>query len=89
MAYPTAVNNQITDSVTQANVQVLAGAPAVAMGILYQATAQALANAAHNATTGQQQTGITAQASTTMGAATLYSVDTATTAEATKAVLGS
>lgn len=89
MAYPTAVNNQITDSVTQSNVQVLGSAPAIAMGNLYQATAQALANAAHNAAMAQQQTNITAQAATTMGVATLYSIDTASSAEATKAILGS
>ena len=88
MAYPTAVNNQITDSVTQANVQVLAVSPAVAMGNLYQATAQALANAAHNATTAQQQTNITAQAATVMGIATLYSIDTASDAKATQAIYG-
>jgi len=76
MAYPTAVNSQITDSVTQANVKVLADAPAIALGNLYQATAQALANAAHNATMAQQQNNITAQAATTMGVATLYSIDT-------------
>jgi hypothetical protein len=89
MAYPTAVNNQITDSVTQANVKVLGDAPAIAMGNLYQATAQALANAAHNATTAQQQTNVTAQATTVMGVATLYSLDTASTGMATKAILGS
>jgi len=88
MAYPTAVNNQITDSVTQANVQTLASAPAVAMGNLYQATAQALANAAHNATTAQQQSNIMAQAATVMGVATLYSIDTASTGIATKTILG-
>jgi len=55
MAFPTAVNSQITDAVTQTNVKVLGDAPAMAMGNLYQATAQALANAAHNATTAQQQ----------------------------------
>ncbi len=55
MAFPTAVNDQITDSVTQANTKVLGDAPAVAVGNLYQATAQALANAAHNATKAQQQ----------------------------------
>ena len=43
MAFPTAVNDQITDSVTQANTKVLGDAPAIAMGNLYQATAQALA----------------------------------------------
>lgn len=89
MAYPTAVNNQITDSVTQANVQVLATAPAVAMGNLYQATAQALANAAQNAASAQQQTNVTAQAATTMGAATLYSVDTAADSKAVQAILSS
>jgi len=89
MAFPTAVNDQITDSVTQSNTKVLGDAPAVAMGNLYQATAQALANAAHNATTAQQQNNITAQATTTMGVATLYSLDTASTAEATQAILSS
>jgi hypothetical protein len=89
MAYPTAVNNQITDSVTQANVKVLGDAPAVAMGNLFQATAQALANAAHNATTAQQQGTITAQATTVMGVATLYSIDTATTGVATSDILKS
>ena len=87
MAFPTSVNDQITDSVTQANVQVLGDAPAVAMGNLYQATAQALSNAAHNATTSQQQTNITAQAATTMGVATLYAIDTASTGIATKDIL--
>jgi hypothetical protein len=89
MAYPTSVNNQITDSVTQSNVQVLGDAPAMAMGNLFQATNQALGNAAHNATTSQQQTNVTAQAATTMGVAILYSLDTASAGMATKTVLGS
>jgi hypothetical protein len=88
MAFPTSVNSQITDSVTQANLQVLATAPAVAMGNLFQATAQALANAAHNATMAQQQLYVTAQAATTMGVALLYSLDTASTGIATKKILG-
>jgi len=87
MAFPTALNSQITDAVTQANVKVLGDAPAVAMGNLYQATAQALANAAHNATTSQQQTNVTAQAATTQGVATLYSLDTASDGKATAAIL--
>lgn len=89
MAFPTAVNDQITDSVTQANVKVLGDAPAMALGSFYQATAQALSNAAHNATTAIQQSAITAQAATTMGVATLYSLDTATTGKATQAILSS
>ena len=88
MAFPTSVNDQITDSVTQANVKVLGDAPAMAMGNLYQATAQALANAAHNATTAQQQTVITSQAATTTGIATLYSIDTASTGKATTKIFG-
>jgi len=87
MAFPTAVNSQITDSVTQANVQVLGTSPAIAMGNLYQAIAQALANAAHNATLAQQQMYVTAQAATTMGVSLLYSLDTATTGVATKKLL--
>lgn len=88
MALPTAVNTQITDSVTQANVEVLADAPAVAMANLYQATAQAMGNAAHNATSAQQQTAVTAQACTTMGVATLFSLDVSAAGKATTAVLG-
>jgi hypothetical protein len=89
MAFPTAVNDQITDSVTQANLKVLGDAPATAMGNLYQATAQALANAAHNATTAQQQTNVTAQAATTMGVATLYSLNTAVDGKTTTDILNS
>ena len=88
MAFPTAVNNQITDSITQANTKVLGDAPAIAMGNLYQATAQALANAAHNATNAQQQMYVAAQAATTMGVSLLYSLDTASDGMATKAILG-
>lgn len=88
MAYPTAVNNQITDAVTQANVQVLGDAPSIAMGNLYQATAQALSNAAHNATTAQQQMNVTAQAATTMGVAVLLSLNTASSGKAVTSILG-
>jgi len=84
MAFPTSVNDQTTDSVTQSNVGVLGEAPAIAMGNLYQATAQALANAAHNATNAQQQGYVTAQAATTMGVATLFSLDTAALAAQTE-----
>ncbi len=88
MAFPTAVNSQITDSVTQANVKVLGDAPAMALGSLFQANAQALANAGHNITNALQQSYVTAQAATTMGVAVLYSLDTASTGVATKEILG-
>jgi hypothetical protein len=67
MAFPTAVNSQITDSVSQVNTKVLGDAPAIAMGNLFVATSQALSNAAHNATNNQQQSYVTMQASTTQG----------------------
>jgi len=55
MAYPTPVNNQVTDAITQANVMSLGAAPAMAAAMLYQAVAQAMGNAANNATVEQQQ----------------------------------
>lgn len=87
MSFPTSVNDQITDSVTQPNVKVLGDAPAIAMGNLYQATAQALANAAHNATTAQMQNNVTAQAAITQAILQLYSIDTASTGAAPEAIL--
>lgn len=82
MAFPTAVNSQITDSVSQVNTKVLGDAPAIATGNFMIATSQALSNAAHNATSGQQNAAVTAQAALTQGVTTLYAIDTATTAVA-------
>ena len=86
-SFPTSVNSQITDSVTQVNTKVLGDEPAIATGNLMQATSQALENAAHNATTAQDNTEITAQAATTQGIETLYSIDTASTAIGTSKIL--
>ena len=80
------VNSQITDAVTQVNTKVLGSVPAQAMGNLFLATSQALSNAAHNATNNQQQSNITAQAATTSGITTLYSIDTASTGVATEKI---
>lgn len=80
MAFPTAVNSQITDSVSQVNTKVLGDAPAVATGNFMLATSQALSNAAHNATTGQQNNGITAQAALVQGVNTMYAMDVASAA---------
>lgn len=54
MAFPTAVNSQITDAVTQSGVQVVSSAPAMAMGAVYQALAQAQGLAMQNAVANQQ-----------------------------------
>jgi Killing trait len=83
MAFPTAVNSQVTDSVSQVNTKVLGDSPAIAMGNLFVATSQALSNAAHNATNNQQQSYVTMQASTTQAVSTLLSVDTASAGKAT------
>jgi len=86
MAFPTSVNDQITDSITQVNTKVLGDAPAVATGNFMVATSQALSNAAHNATNACQQSAVTAQASTTQAVATLYAVDTASAGAATAGI---
>ena len=67
--------SQITDSVSQVNTKVLGDAPAMAAGNNFMAVSQALANAAHNATSSQQQSNITAQASNVTGVTTLFSLD--------------
>jgi hypothetical protein len=54
MAFPTSVNDQITDAVTQANVKVLGDAPAQALAALYQSIAQSIALSAQNAVAAQQ-----------------------------------
>lgn len=79
MAFPTSVNSQITDSVTQANVSVLGNAPATALGALYQTMGQAAGLAAQNAVTAQQQSQTISVAATTLAVKTLLGEDTATT----------
>jgi hypothetical protein len=79
MAFPTAVNSQVSDSVSQVNTEVVGVSPAIASGNLMVATGQALSNAAHNSTNNQNQVYVTMQTSTTQGLATLYATDTAST----------
>jgi hypothetical protein len=71
------VNPQITDSVTQTNVNVLGDAPAMAMGNVYQASAHSLGLMFENAVSAQQQLAIAAQAATVQGVMQIYSIDTA------------
>lgn len=68
------VNPQVTDAITQTNVQVLGEAPAMALGSLYQTMSNSLAMAAANAVYSQQQANVTYQAGTTMGVAKLLSM---------------
>jgi len=73
MAIPTPVNGQITDAVTQANVQVLGDSPAVALGMLFQAYASSMSLAAQNAVSAQQH---------------LQAISMATTSACVSAILG-
>jgi hypothetical protein len=86
MALSTSVNSQITDAVTQANVKVIADAPAIAMGNLYQMISSSLGLSAQNAVMAQQQSNIIHQASTTQGVNLIYAVDTAAVADATEKI---
>lgn len=86
MAYPTAVNNQITDAVTQSNVKVIGEAPAMALGTLFQTMAHSTGVLFENATTIQQQQNTLAQAATNMGTMQIYSMDTMAGAGATEKV---
>jgi ABC-type transport system involved in cytochrome bd biosynthesis fused ATPase/permease subunit len=71
MAFPTAVNDQITDETTQSNVTNVAQAPAVAMGSLYQTMALAAGIAAENQVNAQQQASIVSDAATTLAVNTI------------------
>jgi hypothetical protein len=65
------VNGQITDAITQTNVQVVGTAPAMAMGSLYQTIGNSVAMAAANAVYAQQQANVTYQTASTMGVTSL------------------
>jgi len=86
MALETALNSQITDAVTQANVKTLGDAPAIAISNLYQIISQSLGLSAQNAVMSQQQSNIIHQASTTQGVNLIYAVDTAAVADASEKI---
>ncbi|WP_307462334.1 RebB family R body protein [Chryseobacterium sp. SORGH_AS_0447] len=70
------VNQQITDAVTQTNVKVVAEAPAMALGNVYQTAAHSTGLMFENAVNNQNQQNILGQAATTQGVMQIYSVDT-------------
>jgi ethanolamine utilization microcompartment shell protein EutL len=86
MSFPTAVNDQITDAVTQSNVKVLADSPANALSNLYQANAHAVSLSIQNANFGQQQTTMIHQATTTQGVNLIYAVDTEAVADTSEKI---
>lgn len=70
------LNPQITDAVAQANVSVVAEAPAMAAGSLYQTLAHSTGVMFENAVSGQNNQNMLALAATTQGVMQIYSVDT-------------
>ncbi|MGL4410213.1 RebB family R body protein [Zoogloea sp.] len=86
MAFNTAVNSQITDAVTQANVKVLAEAPAMAMGAMFQTMAHSTGILFENSVSAQQQQNTLSQAAANTGVMQIYSVDTMADAAATEKV---
>jgi len=76
------VSPQITDAVTQSNVKVLAEAPAMAMGTIYQALAHSTGMMFENSVNTQQAQNVLQQAATTQGVIQLFSVDTLSDADA-------
>jgi hypothetical protein len=62
MAFPTSLNDQITDAVTQSNVKVVAEAPAMALGTVYQSLAHSTGLMFENAVSHQQNANIVSQA---------------------------
>ena len=86
MAYPTPVNGQITDAVTQNSVGVLAAAPAMAMSSVYQSSAHSLSILYENAVQAQKMASISAQAAANQGVIQIYSAGTMAGAAATSKV---
>ncbi len=86
MTFPTSVNDQITDAVTQSNVKVIGEAPAMAMGSIYQTMAHSTGILFQNAVSAQQQQNTLAQAAANMGIMQVYSVDTSADAGASEKI---
>ncbi|GAB6850931.1 RebB family R body protein [Paraburkholderia kururiensis] len=86
MAFPTSVNDQVTDAVTQSNVKVVGEAPAMAMGSIYQTMAHSTGILFENAVSAQQQQNTLTQAATNQGVMQIYTLDTTAAAGATEKV---
>lgn len=71
-ADPARVDPQITEAVTDSDVKVLAEAPAMALGGLFQAFSHSSGIMFENASSMQQQQAVLAEAVTSVGVALLY-----------------
>ncbi|ADZ91901.1 RebB family R body protein [Marinomonas mediterranea] len=87
MAKKKLVNEQITDSITQTNTQVVGSAPSTAMGNFYTAMGLAMSNLNNNATNSQQQANITMQSATVQGVNGLAAIGTAVLGRASEGIV--
>jgi len=77
----------VTEAVTQTNVKVVAEAPAMAMGTLYQTMAHSTGLMFENSVSAQNQQNIMSQGATTQGVMQIYSYDAISNAMADRAIL--
>ena len=73
------IDSPLIEAISVASLPVITLAPAVAMGYVYQGTAQALSNAANNATSIQQNGAILDHATTSTGVAMITAQGPSTT----------
>lgn len=83
MAIPTPVNGQITDSVTQVGVSILANAPALATASIYQSLSHSTSILYQNSVQAQQRGSIQGQAAANQGIIQIYSIGSMSSAAAT------
>lgn len=81
------VSKQVTDAVTQTNVQVVASAPQMAMANIYQAMAHSMGIMFTNSALAQQRQNSLALAATAQGVSQIYSLNTTSTAIAIATIL--
>ena len=80
-------SRQVTDAVTQTNVQVVASAPQVAMANLYQTMSHSIGIMFMNSVSAQQRQFTLANAATAQGVMQIYSLDSTSTAAAIAKIL--
>lgn len=86
MALPTALNAQISDAVAQSGTAVLAAAPPMAQGAVYQSLAHSTGILYESAVTAFHQACIAGQAAANQGVIQIYSVGSMAGATATRRI---
>ncbi len=89
MSNDTPANSQISDSVSQANAEVIASAPATSLGTTYQALGHSTGLLFETAVASQQQLAIAGQAAANQGVIQMFTVNTMAGAAAVSKVANS